>query len=403
MNSIDRTDLLLEKANSYLYANYGKRDTVLVRGEGARLWDSRGRSYLDFYAGVAVSTLGHGHPVLREAIAKQAAELIHVANYFHTEPNILLAEELCTRTGLARVLFCNSGTEANEALLKLARRTFYDRGEPERFKIVAFEGSFHGRTLGALATTGTAKYREGFGPLLGAIHVPFGDLDAVRAAMSKEVAAILVEPIQGENGVIVPPPEFLPGLRRIADEAGALLLVDEIQTGVGRTGTFLGLESSGIVPDAISLAKGLGGGVPIGAMLCGPHLAHILAPGLHGTTFGGNPLASAAALAVLSVVDQERLVERARELGEYFGARLESLKAKHPRVIAHRGRGLLHALELSPELPAKNVIAELKEAGLLAILAGQNALRFAPPLIVTREILDEGLALIDQTLATLSP
>jgi len=402
MNSIDRTDLLLEKANSYLYANYGKRDTILVRGDGARLWDSRGREYLDFYAGVAVSSLGHAHPALVQAISKQAAELIHVANYFHNEPNILLAEELCRRTGLARALFCNSGTEANEAMLKLARRYFYDRGQPERTRVIAFEGSFHGRTMGALATTGTAKYREGFGPLAAVTHVPFGDLEGVRAAMTSDVAAILVEPIQGENGVILPAPEFLPGLQTIAREAGALLLVDEIQTGIGRTGTFLGLEPSQIVPDAISLAKGLGGGVPIGAMLCGAHLANVLAPGLHGTTFGGNPLASAAALAVLKVLDQERLMERATELGEYFGSELDTLVSKYPRVLAHRGRGLLHALDLAPELPVKDVLAELREQGLLAIVGGQNALRFAPPLITTRTILSEGLAIIDRTLANLS-
>jgi acetylornithine/N-succinyldiaminopimelate aminotransferase len=399
MNSIDQTDVLLEKANKYLYANYGKRDTVLVRGEGARLWDTRGRSYLDFYAGVAVSTLGHGHPALQAAIANQAGELLHVANYFHNEPNILLAERLCQKTDMARVLFCNSGTEANEAMLKLARRYFFDRGEPNRTDIIAFEGSFHGRTLGSLAATGTAKYREGFGPLPGVIHVPFGDLEAVRAAMSKTVAAILVEPIQGENGVIIPSHEFLVGLRDLSTEHGALLLADEIQTGVGRTGTFLGLEASGVKADAISLAKGLGAGVPIGAMLCEAHLADVLKPGLHGTTFGGNALASRAALTVLDVLDQEDLVARARSLGEHFGKGLDALVAKHPSVTAHRGRGLLHALELSKDLPVRDVLSALKERGLLAIVGGENALRFAPPLIIDRALVDEGLATIDSVLS----
>jgi acetylornithine/N-succinyldiaminopimelate aminotransferase len=399
MNSIDQTDALLEKANLYLYANYGKRDTILVRGEGARLWDTRGRSYIDLYAGVAVSTLGHGHPALRDAIRDQAGELLHVANYFHNEPNILLAERLCKATGMARVLFCNSGTEANEAMLKLARRYFYDRGEPERTGIIAFEGSFHGRTMGSLAATGTAKYREGFGALGNVTHVPFGDLDEVRANLSSSVAAILVEPIQGENGVIVPSPEFLVGLRNLADDHGILLLADEIQTGVGRTGTFLGLEASGVVADAISLAKGLGGGVPIGAMLCQSHLADVLKPGLHGTTFGGNALASRAALAVLTVVEEERLVERARLVGEQFGQGLKELSRKHGSVREHRGRGLLHALELSKDLPVRDILAALKERGVLAIVGGENAIRFAPPLNIEKALLDEGLAAIDAVLS----
>jgi acetylornithine/N-succinyldiaminopimelate aminotransferase len=400
MNSIDQTDSLLEKANRYLYQNYAKRDTVLVRGEGARLWDTRGKSYIDFYAGVAVSTLGHGHPVLAEAIRKQAAELIHVANYFHNEPNIQLAERLCQKTNMARVLFCNSGTEANEALLKLARRYFYDLGEVRRSQVIAFEGSFHGRTLGSLAATGTAKYREGFGPLPGVTHVPYGDLDRTRAAMTNDVAAILVEPIQGESGVILPPADFLPGLRKLADETGALLLVDEVQTGVGRTGTFLGIEASGVIPDAISMAKGLGGGVPIGAMLCQERLADVLKPGLHGTTYGGNALACSAALAVLEVLDQAQLILRARELGAYFGKRLQELKAKHPHVLAERGRGLLRALDLDPAFPVKDVLRALKEEGLLAISGGENALRFAPPLTIEQPLLDAGIATLDQVLSS---
>jgi acetylornithine/N-succinyldiaminopimelate aminotransferase len=400
MNSIDQTDLLLEKANRHLYQNYAKRDTVLVRGDGARLWDARGKSYIDFYAGVAVSTLGHAHPALAQAIAKQAAELIHVANYFHNEPNILLAERLCQKTRMARALFCNSGTEANEALLKLARRYFYDKGELKRTQVIAFEGSFHGRTLGSLAATGTAKYREGFGPMPGVTHVAYGDLERTREAMSANVAAILVEPIQGESGVILPPAEFLPGLRKLADEWGALLLVDEVQTGVGRTGTFLGIEPSGVVPDAISMAKGLGGGVPIGAMLCQERLADVLRPGLHGSTYGGNALASAAALAVLEVVEQEQLVTRTKRLGEYFGTKLQELAVKHPHVLAQRGRGLLQALDLDRGFPVRDVLVALKEHGLLAISAGENSLRFAPPLTISEPLLDAGIATLDQVLSS---
>jgi acetylornithine/N-succinyldiaminopimelate aminotransferase len=302
------TDSLVEAGKTFLYPNYRQPSLILERGNGVHVWDSDGRHYLDFYAGIAVSILGHGHPVLARAISEQAAKLIHVSNYFFNGPNVRLAERLCGLTHMDRALFCNSGAEAIEAMLKLARRHFYERGEKERYHVIAFERSFHGRTLGALAATGQAGYRDGFGPLPGVTHVPYGDIASVKAKLDERVCAILVEPIQGEGGVLPAPVGFLEQLRELTIEHGILLLADEIQTGVGRTGRFLACEHAGVVPDAVALAKALAGGVPIGAMLCREHLAGALPPGSHGSTFGGNPLASAAALAVLDVLEKEQLL-----------------------------------------------------------------------------------------------
>ena len=291
---------LVDTGLLYLYPNYRQSPMILVRGRGCEVWDSEGRRYLDLYAGIAVSTLGHAHPRLVRAISEQAEKLIHVSNYFYNEPNIRLAEKLCRLTGMERALFSNSGTEAIEAMLKLCRRYFYTREQRDRYKIVAFENSFHGRTLGALAMTGQAKYRDGFGPLPGVTHVPYGDLGAVKRAMTPDVAAIIVEPIQGEGGVVPAPPGFLAGLRRDrrrARRAAAGGRGPNRRRPHRQVSGFSARQASS--PDAVALAKALGGGVPIGAMLCKAHLLDALPPGSHGSTFGGNPLASAAALAVL--------------------------------------------------------------------------------------------------------
>lgn len=391
---------LVSTAGRYLYPNYRQPDVVLSHGRGVELFDTDGRRYLDFYAGIAVSTLGHAHPALVSALAEQAARVIHLSNYFYNEPNIRLAEKLCALTRMDRAFFCNSGTEAMEAMLKLSRRHFFDAGQPDRYRVVAFDNSFHGRTLGALAVTGQKKYREGFGPLPGVTHVPFGDLAAVEAAMGDDVAAILVEPIQGEGGVVPAPAGFLRGLRAIADGCGALLLCDEIQTGVGRTGRFLGAEHDDVRPDALVLAKGLAGGVPIGAMLCQGSLAGALPPGSHGSTFGGSPLASAAALAVLGALETDGLVENARVLGEHLTLRLGELATEHPKSVKlSRGRGLLQALVLDDAVDARSVMIALRERGLLVTLAGGQGLRISPPLVITKSELDEGLGLIDSVLA----
>jgi acetylornithine/N-succinyldiaminopimelate aminotransferase len=393
---------LVAVAQKRLYPNYRQAPFVLARGRGCELFDVEGRRFLDLGAGVAVCSVGHAHPAFVRAIGEQAATLMHVSNWFYNEANIRLADELCRRTGFARALFCNSGTEANEALLKLARHHFYGQGGKERMRVIAFENAFHGRTLGALSMTGTAKYREGFGPLGPVTHVPYGDAGAVERAMGPDVCAIIVETVQGEGGVFPAPPGFLAQLRAIADRHGALILADEIQTGLGRTGRFLGSEGTGLKPDAISMAKGLGGGFPIGAMLTSEKLADALPAGTHGSTFGGNALASAASLAVLQIVDDEGLIEGAKTKGAALGAMLHELARELPDVCeGARGEGLLWGLVMRPGFVAREVLPRVNDAGLLLTGAGERVLRFSPPLVVSLAELEEGVALLRGVLSGL--
>ncbi|HEY6722567.1 MAG TPA: aspartate aminotransferase family protein [Polyangiaceae bacterium] len=393
---------LLESARTHLYPNYRQPDLVMSHGEGVYVWDTSGKRYLDMYAGIAVNVLGHAHPAIVSALQEQAARLGHMSNYFYNEPNIELAERLCRLTGMQRVLFGNSGTEANEAMLKLARHHFYSAGQVERYRVIAFENSFHGRTLGALALTGQDKYREGFGPLPGVSHVPFGDLAAVERTMGPDVAAVIVETVQGEGGVVPASAGFLEGLRKLTEAQGALLLIDEIQTGVARTGRFLGIHHYPRVrPDALSMAKALAGGVPIGAMLCTEKLAGALPPGSHGSTFGGNPLASRVALSVLDVVEKRDLAGHSARVGAYLGERLAAL-TRYPAVTGARGQGLLQALELSETVDARTVVTDLREAGVLVTVAGGRALRFSPPLIITQEQVDEGVGIVAEVVGRLT-
>ncbi|HXS15564.1 MAG TPA: aspartate aminotransferase family protein [Polyangiaceae bacterium] len=393
---------LLGGLGAHLYPNYAQPGFVMDHGSGARLYDLSGKRYIDLFAGIAVSSLGHNHPALVRAISQQAGKLIHLSNYFYNEPNARLTPLLCELCGMDRAFFCNSGTEANEAALKLARRYFYDQGQPDRHVIIAFENSFHGRTMGALAVTGQAKYRTGFGPLPEVRHVPYGDLQATRAAMDERVAAIIVEPVQGEGGVIVPPRGFFAGLRELCDESGALLIVDEIQTGTGRTGKFLGCQHEDVVPDIVSLAKGLGGGVPIGAMLCKERLARTLVPGSHGTTFGGNPLASAAALAVVMELTEHGLMDQIQATTAFLERGLDALVSKHSCITERRGRGLLQALVLRDGSQGPAILADLRDAGVLLTFAGGTALRITPPLVITENELELGLGLIDNVLGKYS-
>lgn len=393
---------LVDLGHKYLYANYRQPPVVMQRGAGVEVWDVAGKRYLDFLAGVAVNALGHAHPAISRTLAEQSAKLVHVSNYFFNEPNILLAQRLCQLTGMDRALFCNSGTEAIEAVLKLARRHFYGLGQPERCTIIAFERSFHGRTMGALAATGQAGYREGFGPLGPVTHVPFGDIEAVRRVMNDKVAGILLEPVQGEGGVVPASAAFLRALREVCDASGSLLLIDEIQTGVGRTGKFLGVQHFDVRPDVLALAKGLGGGFPIGAMLTTSALAGALPAGSHGTTFGGNPLASSVALTVLDVLERENIVANAEQMGRYLDEQLQGLARKHPaKVAGTRGLGLLRALELSSALDPRAVLGAIREAGVLLSIAGGCSLRFSPPLIVSKAHIDEAIALLDGVLGSL--
>jgi acetylornithine/N-succinyldiaminopimelate aminotransferase len=393
---------LVALARDTLYGNNPPATIAMVRGKGCELFDADGRRWLDLCAGVAVCSLGHAHPAVVRAIAEQASRLMHCSNYFYNEPNILLAADLCRRTGFARAFFCNSGAEANEALVKLARHHYFGCGEPSRVRFVAFDNAFHGRTLGALSLTGTPKYREGFGPLGPVTHVAYGDAEAVEKAMGSDVCAIVVEPLQGEGGVALAPPGFLARLRSIADAHGALLLVDEVQTGVGRLGRFLGSDGTGARPDAVALAKGLGSGFPIGAMLTTERLAGALPPGTHGTTFGGNALASATALAVLRVLDEDKIVEAVYAKGTQLGALLRKLCGELPEVCeSARGEGLLWGLVLRPGLTARSVLARLQERGLLLTAAGERVLRFSPPLVVTMAELAEGVGILVQVLREL--
>jgi acetylornithine/N-succinyldiaminopimelate aminotransferase len=397
-------DELVALARQRLYPNYKPAPLALVRGRGCELFDADGRRWLDLCAGVAVCAVGHGHPTLARAIAEQAASVMHVSNYFYNEPNIRLADELCRRTGFARAFFCNSGAEANEAMLKLARHHFFLAGQRERVRVVAFHNAFHGRTLGALSMTGTPKYREGFGPLGPVTHVPYGEAAAVQKAMGGDVCAIIVEPLQGEGGVLPAPAGFLAELRAIADAHGALLLVDEVQTGMGRLGRFLGSDGSGARPDAIALAKGLGGGFPIGAMLTTEALSGALPPGTHGSTFGGNPLACTAALAVLRILDDEKLVEGARAKGEALGGMLNRLARELPEACdGARGEGLLWGLLLKQGFVARDVLPRVQQAGVLLTAAGERVLRFSPPLLVTVAELEQGVRALHDALAGLRP
>ena len=395
-----RQDDMLSRAKEVQLGNYAPAPFVLTHGRGRRVTDAAGREYLDLSGGISVLSVGHSHPVLAAAIGEQAARLMHVSNVFYNDRAIELAEQICARTPFDRVYFCNSGSEANESLLKLARRYHHDRGEAKRIGFVSTHNSFHGRTMGSLSLTGQPKYHKGMEPLIeGVRFIDFNDIAALERAVTEETAAVIFEPVQAEGGIIVATPEFVESARRICDERGALLLFDEIQTGYGRTGTFLAQEHFGVVPDACSLAKGIGGGFPLGAMAVTERLAGGLPPGSHASTFGGNPLACAAGLAVLHIIDEEGLIERSRAQGEYLAGRLAEIDTRLPTTVGTRGLGLLQGLVLADEVDPGATIAAIHAAGLLLTLAGGNVVRVSPSLNVTREELDEGLAILERVLA----
>ena len=391
---------LLSAGRKLLMNNYNRAPVVMSRGEGCVLWDVDGRRFLDMTAGIAVCVLGHGHAGLSQALALQATRLHHTSNLYFIEAQIRLAEALARRAFSGKAFFCNSGTEANEAALKLARRyQIVLRNQPKRVELISFEGSFHGRTMGALSVTGQAKYREGFGPLLPDVRfIPFGDAEAARKAITERTCAAIVEPIQAEGGINLPPPGYLQELRRLCSERGALLVFDEVQTGVGRTGTFYAFEREAMVPDIVTLAKGLAGGVPMGAMLASEAVAEAFGPGTHAATFGGNPLASAAALYIQQVMDEQNLLGRCQDSGAYLGSALARLaERRRPKTRGARGRGLLQGLVM--EANAAAVVVKAREHGLLVSVAGDNVVRFAPPLVVGRAELDEALSILDAVLS----
>jgi predicted acetylornithine/succinylornithine family transaminase len=391
------TKQLLEWAAKYHTPNYARAPICLVRGDGVRVWDSDGKEYLDFGAGLAVASLGHCHPRVTGAIREAAATLLHVSNLYHTAPQIHLAKLLCDHSFADRVFFCNSGAEANEAALKLARKYAKERYASDRYEVIATRNAFHGRTLATLTATGQEKYRQGFEPFMpGFKHVPYNDLRAMERAIDGRTAAVIVEPIQGEGGVNVPDDDYLPGLRKLCDESGALLILDEIQTGVARTGKLWAYEHAGIEPDIMTLAKALANGVPIGAMLAREEVARALGPGTHGSTFGGTPFVTSVALATLQTVIEEKIPERAARMGRRLMDGLRRLAQGPAGIRDVRGRGLLIGVEL--DRPVGAIVDACRDAGLLVLSAGERVLRLAPPLIVEESHCDRALETIGAAL-----
>jgi acetylornithine/N-succinyldiaminopimelate aminotransferase len=388
-----------------LMPTYNRADLAFERGEGASLWTVDGRRFLDFGAGIATSSLGHGHPHLTRAIAEQAARIMHVSNLYRVPQ----AEELAARHVAASfadsVFFCNSGAEANEGMVKAVRKYYAETGRPERFRVICFEGAFHGRTLAMLSATGNAKYLAGFGPAVdGFDHVPFGNMNAVRDAIGPETAGIMIEPVQGEGGVRPADLRFLRELRAVCDEYGLLLALDEVQTGMGRSGKLWAHQWAGIEPDVMSSAKGIGGGFPLGAVLAKEHVAKHLKPGTHGTTYGGGPLACAAGNAVLDVVLAPGFLDGVDRVARMLWHGLLDLAARHPEVIEGvQGAGLLLGIKLRPEVVNSEMQAAAVTEGLLTVAAGMNVLRLAPPLIITEQDVAEALRLLDRACRRVMP
>ncbi len=387
--------------HSALYRTFARAPLQFERGSGSWLYAASGDRYLDFAAGIAVNSLGHAHPHLVEALTQQASKLWHVSNVYEIPGQERLAERLCEASFADRVFFTNSGAEALECAIKTARRYHYAKGNPERYRIVTIEGAFHGRTLATIAAGGQKKYLEGFGPKVeGFDQVPFADHDAIRAAVTEETAGILVEPVQGEGGIRPLPAECLRGLRQLCDEHGILLMLDEVQSGVGRTGKFLAHEHAGIAPDIVAIAKGIGGGFPLGACLATEAAASAMEPGTHGTTFGGNPLAMAVGNAVLDIVLADGFLESIATKGSALSQGLASLADRHPSKVEQvRGVGLMQGLKC--KVPNTAVVAALREHHLLTVAAGDNVVRLLPPLTVTSEEISLAVGKMDAAFAAM--
>ncbi len=381
------TKELIDQSSKYLCNTYNRYPAVFSKGKGCKLWDVEGKEYLDFVAGLAVVNLGHCHPNVVNAIKEQAEKLIHVSNYYHNEPMIELARLLCENSFAKKVFFCNSGAEANEAAIKLARKYAKENLGPEKFEIITMLKSFHGRTMATITATGQERFHKGFEPLLeGFKYVPYNDLEAFKNAISEKTCAVMIEPIQGEGGVNIPSKEYIQGLRGLCDEKGILLIFDEVQTGIGRTGKLFAYEHFGIEPDIMTLAKGLANGVPIGAMLTKDKFAGAFVPGTHASTFGGNPLAAASAVAVLQTIKNEDILRNCNIVGGYLINRLKELKTGFDFIKDIRGIGLLIGMELS--FDAGDIVKKCIEKGLLINYTNGNVLRFIPPLIVTENEVD---------------
>jgi len=390
------TDAIQALNDQYVINTYGARKLALVRGEGARLWDADGREYLDFFAGIAVTNLGHCHPAVTEAVCRQARTLVHVSNLYYIEPQVQLAELLGKHSFAPRWFFCNGGAEANEAGIKLARRYWAHQGTPKPGIVTAHQ-SFHGRTLATITATGQPKYHQGFEPLLpGVAYVPFNDVDALAEAITPEVGLVLLEPIQGEGGIRVPAEDYLRRVRALCDEKNVLLMLDEVQTGLGRTGKLFAYEHYGIAPDIMTLAKGLGNGVPIGAMGCTEEAASGFSVGSHACTFGGNPLSTAAAVATMEALTQPGFIEEAAAVGAQLFESLAPLAEKYDGIVEIRGKGLMVGIEMKDAVAP--IVERMLAAGIVCGPAGPNVLRFIPPLVVTKDDVARVVAALDQAL-----
>jgi predicted acetylornithine/succinylornithine family transaminase len=393
----------LEDSDHYLMHNYKRLPVLLRKGRGVQVWDSEDREYLDFVGGIATNVLGHCHPKVVVALQKQAQRLIHVSNIYQIEPQIRLARLLVENSFADKVFFCNSGAEAGEAAIKLARKYSYEKHGEGRHRIITALGSFHGRTMATVTATGQEKMQKGFAPLLeGFSYVPFGNAEALEQAVDSATCAVMLEPIQGEIGVRIPPPDYLKQVREICDRHGLLLILDEVQTGMGRTGRLFAHEHAGIVPDIMTLAKGLGGGVAIGAMLATDRVAAAFTPGDHGSTFGGNPLATAAGVATMeTILENGFLLDQCHRMGKYLLQALERVAARYDHVVTDlRGMGLLVGMELN--MDCAPIVVECLKRGLLINCAGGTVLRFMPPLIVVEKEIDQMAEILDSAMGSLT-
>jgi acetylornithine/N-succinyldiaminopimelate aminotransferase len=386
---------IISKADTVLANTYKRFPLVIVKGSGTRVWDMDGKEYTDFVAGIAVCNLGHACPEVAKALSCQAEQLFHVSNLYYTIPQVELAQWLIGHSFADRVFFCNSGAEANEAALKLARKYFHAKGDAGRFRVIAMNQSFHGRTFGSLSATGQQKIREGYDPVLvGFDFVEFNDFEAVRRQMNPSVCAVMLEPIQGEGGIRCPEPGYLKALRELCDQTKTLLIFDEVQTGLGRTGKLFSYEHFGTTPDIMTLAKALGNGLPIGAMLAKEEVMSAFAPGSHASTFGGTPIITAAALEVMKYMERENIVEHGRAIGEYFKERLMAFKARHAIVEDVRGMGLLLGMKL--KISGAPIVSACMEKGFLINCVQDTILRFIPPLIISKKEIDALMDCLDE-------